>query len=633
MQMLKPAEMKKVRVYALKSRLPAIIKSLHEAGVMEIRKFRAEGLESGRPLEFFDDVSTQLVRLRNMISNMDSDVVKATSVKTPEIEGEAAVKEAEKLYVLAGKRLKEISNETSTLSEDISRISSQLNPIQKLEVFKGIDFSELSSKSLDFALGEVPAAKFESLKKKLGGMKGNYSILSPEGSNLTLILYSRDSASIDHVLTESGFSAIQLPEGMRTPEAEYSKLKIELTEKENKLKKLDQERKSLSQKHVKDALKLIDVLGIESERAEISSRFADSTRMSVVQGWIIAANFNQLKGLINAFGNDAALEEAEIGKHEQPPIVVENPGLPKPFEYVTKAYSLPNYFELDPTLIYFVGLPIIYGLIVGDVIYGVISIFLSLYLLKIFKNSPTMTNVSKIWLYSSTFAILFGLLFDEWGGMGHFGWFELLSDWGITLLQGPLYTGWFSRLHDFPFLLGITLLVGLIHLGIGFILGAINHWNHHRKHAYAKLAWLGVEITGTVAVASGFLGLLPASFFLPSLVGLVFAVIALILTEGAIGALEIPGLAGNVLSYARIAAVGVVGVVLAEIINEVLLPLPEAGLFALLMIPLLLLLHMVNTFIAMFEALIQGGRLNVIEFRSKFLEGGGILFNPFTLKK
>jgi len=631
--MLKPAEMKKVRVYALKSRLPAIIKSLHEAGVIEIRKFRAEGLESGRPLEFFDNVSTQLVRLRNMVSNMDAESVKATSVKTPDIESEAAVGEAEKLYAVAGERLKEIANETSSLSEDISRITSQLNLIQKLEIFKGIDFSELSSKSLDFVLGEVPAAKFEALRSKLASIKGDYSMLSPEGSSLTLIIYSRNSTPIDAVLTESGFAAIQLPEGMKTPEAEYSKLKIEMNEKKTTLKKLEQERKTLSQKHAKEVLELINVLDIESERNEISSRFADSARISVIQGWIIAKNFNQLKGLINAFGNDAALEEAEMGEHEQPPVVIENPGPPKPFEFVTKAYSLPNYFELDPTLIYFICLPIIYGLIVGDVIYGVISIFLSLYLLKIFKNSPTMTSVSKIWLYSSTFAILFGMLFDEWGGMSHFGWFELLGDWGIKLISAPLYTGWFSRLHDFPFLLGITLLVGLIHLGAGFILGAINQWDHHRKHAYAKLAWFGVEITGTVAVASGFLGLMPAMFFIPSLVGLVIAVIALVLTEGAIGALEIPGLAGNVLSYARIAAVGVVGVVLAEIINEVLLPVPEAGLLAILFIPLLLVLHVINTFIAMFEALIQGGRLNVIEFRSKFLEGGGLLFNPFMLKK
>jgi len=46
---------------------------------------------------------------------------------------------------------------------------------------------------------------------------------------------------------------------------------------------------------------------------------------------------------------------------------------------------------------------------------------------------------------------------------------------------------------------------------------------------------------------------------------------------------------------------------------------------------LFLILHSINAFIAMFEALIQGGRLNIIEFRSKFLQGGGKLFSPFTV--
>jgi vacuolar-type H+-ATPase subunit I/STV1 len=35
----------------------------------------------------------------------------------------------------------------------------------------------------------------------------------------------------------------------------------------------------------------------------------------------------------------------------------------------------------------------------------------------------------------------------------------------------------------------------------------------------------------------------------------------------------------------------------------------------------------------MFESLVQGGRLNIVEFRSKFLHGGGEAFTPFALKK
>jgi len=46
---------------------------------------------------------------------------------------------------------------------------------------------------------------------------------------------------------------------------------------------------------------------------------------------------------------------------------------------------------------------------------------------------------------------------------------------------------------------------------------------------------------------------------------------------------------------------------------------------------LFIILHALNTFIAMFEALIQGGRLSIIEFRTKFMKGGGEFFRPFSI--
>lgn len=629
--MLRPVKMKKVRIFALKSSLPAVIKSLHEAGLMEIRKFRTEGLESGRPLGFFDEVSTQLVRLRNTLSNMDQELLKKTKPEKHDISGETAVNEAAKLNVDAGKRIGEIAAAITTTNEEITRLDSQLKTVERLEVFRGINFSKLTTKSVAYTVGDVPAAKLPPLKKKLEASKGKQTILSPERSTLALILYSVD-APVDTVLAESGFSPISIPDDMTTPEDEHSKIDTQLKEYGKKLAELEAERKELTQRYAAKTQNLVDILEIEAERSEISSKFADSARISVIQGWIQESDFPKLKKTVDSLGDDASIEEVEVSHHEQPPIVLENPGIRNPFEYLTKAYSLPNYFEIDPTITYFISLPIIYGMIVGDVIYGFISLAIASFFLSKFKSNYVLSNVAKIWLFSAVFAIIFGIMFDEWGGLSHFGWAEYFSSWGLPSLASPIYQGFFSRLHHFPLLLGVTILTGLIHLGFGFILGAYNLWGHHRKHAYAKIAWLGVEIGGTVAIAS-YLGFLPEFAMLPGIGFLVAAAIGLFFTEGIVGMLEIPGLAGNVLSYARIAAVGVVGVVLAEIINEIFLPGPAVGLLVLIMIPLLVILHSINTFIAMFEAIIQGGRLNVIEFRSKFLEGGGVLFNPFSLKK
>ncbi len=636
MEMFKPAKMKKIRIFALKSVLPDVIKSLHELGLVEIRRFTVEGLERGRPLAFFDEVSEQLVRLRNTASVMERDIVKSAKTEEGGISGKDAVERARKIDEEAGKRLREIAGEINTLNEGISKASQQTALVERLKAFEGLNFGMLSSKSFTFTVGEMPALKLSALKRKLDRLLKHYNLLAPgvegESRSIILLLYDRDSPSPDAVLGELGFAPLQLPEDMTTPESALSKLRAELKEKESRLAVLEGERKQLSGKYAGEALKLIDVLDVEAERTEISSRFAFSASTSVIEGWLKESELGKLKKVIEKFGDGAMVEEAEIKEGEQPPIILENPGYSHPFEFITKSFSVPNYYEFDPTLVYFIGLPIIYGMIVGDVVYGIFSLIIASWFMKIFSRSYIMTSVAGIWYLSAFPSMFFGILFDEWGGMSHAGWLELLGRWGLPISAAPLYTGVLHRLHDFSLLLGITLLVGLIHVGIGFLLGAITLWKHHRRHAYAKLAWLGAEIGGAVAVSAGFLGLLPSVLMMPALALLAVSVVVLVVIEGAVGALELPGLVGNILSYARVAAVGVAGVVLAEVINGFFMPVPEAGIMAIVLLPLLVVLHFVNAFIAMFESLVQVGRLNIIEFRSKFLEGGGVLFSPFALR-
>jgi V/A-type H+-transporting ATPase subunit I len=230
-------------------------------------------------------------------------------------------------------------------------------------------------------------------------------------------------------------------------------------------------------------------------------------------------------------------------------------------------------------------------------------------------------------MYSAFATMIFGILFDEWGGASHNFW---LGPEGYGLIAGPLYSG-FHRLHEVAMLIALTAIVGIIHLTLGFIIGAYNHWDHHRKHSYAKIAWIGVLYGGTLAISSIMFGVFPEIVGFAGIGLLILSAIGLAIFEGIIGILEIPGLLGNVLSYTRIAAVGIVGVVIAELVNDAFAPLPKAGLMAILLFPLFIVLHFANCFVAMFEALIQGGRLNIVEFRSKFLEGGGRTFMPFSM--
>lgn len=647
--MFRPTEMQKVRLIVLKSRVEELITALHEVGLVDIKRTRLENLSEGRPLQSFDEVSQQRLRLRAIASVLDGirtsinlerssrleqnlDAT-STSVKPALLDIPSALSEARKITV--DSELKQLTKESSRILDEIKTYESHLAVANKLKEFKGVDFSLLKSRTLTYRVGELPHSKLEKLDRKLGKALSDYSVIpsvSEKDRALVLILYRDQSRDIDPILSEVGFEPIIVPQGLTKAHPTISLYHNEINDRKARLAVLNDRIMQLSHDNYSKIISVIHSLGIAAARSEVSSRFAFSNRMCVLEGWVKKADVDELERTVSRFGNDLSLEKISFGHDEIPPTVLANPKPAGPFEFLTQSYSFPNYFEIDPTMAYLVFVPILYGMIVGDVIYGLISLVLSWFIMGKFRNSYVMSNVSKLWFYSAFPSIVFGIIFDEWGAMTHFHLIEYLGKWGLPMfISGPVYTG-FSRIHNLDMLIGITALIGLVHLGIGFIMGAINQWNHHRKHAYAKIAWLGVEIGGTVVVCALMLGILPSFYGIYGGGLLGVSIVVLLLTEGIIGVLEVPGLVGNVLSYARIAAIGIVGVILAEIINEFLIPLPSQGIFAILLLPIFVLLHGVNAFIAMFEALIQCGRLNIIEFRSKFLTGGGIQFKPFALR-
>jgi V/A-type H+/Na+-transporting ATPase subunit I len=122
---------------------------------------------------------------------------------------------------------------------------------------------------------------------------------------------------------------------------------------------------------------------------------------------------------------------------------------------------------------------------------------------------------------------------------------------------------------------------------------------------------------------------LPAGVMTPAIAGMIVGIVLLGASLGWLGILmgpiEFIGLVGNVLSYLRIAAIGLASVYLAKVANDV------AGIAGNLIVGIILavLIHSLNLVLGAFSPTIHSLRLHYVEFFRKFYEGGGRPYRPY----
>ncbi len=94
----------------------------------------------------------------------------------------------------------------------------------------------------------------------------------------------------------------------------------------------------------------------------------------------------------------------------QPPTKLKNPKLFKPYEMYVKMYGLPNYREMDPTVLVALTYSFIFGVMYGDVGQG-LCLMIGGFLLYKFKNSDLAGIISLAGFFSTIFGFMFGSVF------------------------------------------------------------------------------------------------------------------------------------------------------------------------------------------------------------------------------
>jgi V/A-type H+-transporting ATPase subunit I len=337
-----------------------------------------------------------------------------------------------------------------------------------------------------------------------------------------------------------------------------------------------------------------------------------------IYGWMPTAKVKDLKSALHEkFAGKVVVDEIEIRTEdlERIPVILRNPVYFKPFENFTRLLPLPSYTSFDPTP--FIGLffPLFFGLILGDAGYGAILLILSIVLMKFDIQSKLLRDAFHILRICSLYAIVFGIIYGEiLGDLGHrvFGIEPLLIDRHKSILPMLIF----------------ALAVGLAHVTLGLILGVISALQRQtKKEALAKSIDI-ILIFSIVLLVVSFFGFFPELLTRPLIILILVFCPLLLFTGGLLAPLELLKSIGNIISYARIMAIGLTSVLLANVANQL------SGLTGDIILGLLVggIIHLINIVIGVFSSSIHSLRLHYVEFFDKFIDLGGRKYDPFAKK-
>ncbi|MCX8197535.1 MAG: V-type ATP synthase subunit I [Candidatus Micrarchaeota archaeon] len=626
--MLRPERMQKVRVICIRPIAPKVIKALHQLSMVHLKDAQLPGISKAGPMPNYDEIASRLIRVRAMLEELQQ--MQRINPPKKKIAFENLLKEADLLL--------QNDQEMRAIAQEIRQCESEIESLENGKASLGdfanfdLDFSALRSQNLQFLFLKTSKEKEKQAKENLSKMKNCAYLCEKTAKGEPIFLIALPAQQDARFLEKFG-ALVQPPQLSTSPKEMLLETEKKLKEAKQRLEQARQRLARFAQKHGPRLIAVKEALQIEADRAEIAMLFSSTDMLYIIEGWVEKKKHMRLKEeLKKMFGKKVAVLEAPIDEHhETPPTLLSNPKPIKPFQFLVEFLSTTHYNEIDPSGLLALFVPLLYAMILGDAGYAIISFALASYLVGISKEGSLLRQIARIWQISAIPAFLLGVAFDEWFGFTHSGFFEK-----IGLGKVSIYTPFLHRVHQIETLILVVILVGAIHLGIGFIVGAINEWGHSRKHAIAKLAWLGIEIGGFFSVASFMFGAF-SEFGIFAAALLLLSAIVMVASEGVIGAFEIPGLASNIMSYIRIAAVGVGGVILAEAINELLFPKWDLSLQGLVAFAIgaiaYLAIHVLSCVIAMFESFIHGTRLNVVEFFGKFYKGNGVKFSPFAVRR
>jgi V/A-type H+/Na+-transporting ATPase subunit I len=366
---------------------------------------------------------------------------------------------------------------------------------------------------------------------------------------------------------------------------------------------------------------LKDVLEDRNDELSVFTKFGQTDYTFVMVGWVPKKQLANTKNALKAaFEGRVIVNDIKVSRDEEDkaPSFYDNPRIVKPFEFLNGLMSAPRYKEIDPTPFMAVFFPFFFGLMVGDIGYGLCILAIALVVRQIYgQRSHAIKQLMNILIICSFPTMFFGYLFGEFfGNLGQrMGWIEPVTINGLTLDRMEIIV---------PFLL-FSIVIGVFMVLFGFVLGLTNAVIRRHKKLICEKVGMLLAIGSIIVILLAAVAVIPGLLLVPGVVVLIIALPLVWYGGGIVAAIDIMSSLTNIISYARLMAIGMASVVLALVANKL------GSSMGIVIVGFLVaaLLHLVNIVLCMFSPSIQSLRLHLVEFYSKFYAGGGRTYDPF----
>ncbi len=643
------AKIKKIQLIATSQQKEKILEILQKAGTVEISD-QAETNElqdlnqlqktelTYANIEFAIKLLNNYGKKRGLFSQPPSFTVEQVQEKIKDFDHKKIIEEC----LDHEEKLTQAKNAINGAKYEIENLLPWKSLSTKLEDLNGTETTKI-------ILGSVKNNNFETFIESLHRLSGLISsdIVKKDKveSHLRLVFSKELEKEVRQTLSEFKFQEADLPENKGLIKDQIKKLEDKITSEEKVLKQVQSELKELA-KHLENLEIAYDYFGWQLEKLESEKKFLNTEYNFTFKGWIPTRHIEPVKELIEKETKEYEINEIKPEKDELPPVIIENNKFMAPFESVSKIYGLPKHTELDPTPFLAAYFIIFFALCLTDAGYGIVMFASMALMLKYLKLAPGIKSLVKLLMYGGIVTFFMGALFG--------GWFGLTPDQVPKALTYTTTDG--EQLFIFQKINAIAnpITVLILALTLGFIqvlMGVIMKFAHDLKTIGKKDAILDSGTWVIMLAGIGFFILTSALKLSPLLqtIGkwwIILAAIALILTQGRdkknivvkffSGILSLYGLVGymsDILSYSRLLALGLATAIIGLAVNIV------AGLAGglpyigwLLAIVVFIGGHIFNLLINALGSFIHSGRLQFVEFFTKFMEGGGDEFRPLSKK-